>query len=68
MVIFAAEDNGETSVYTAQLTYVSGYSEMLKFEITPTIPVITAGTNSIAIENVESADYYMDWVRCAPGV
>ena len=66
---FAALDavNGETTTYTVQIGYVSGYSEFLTFEITPTVPVISAKNGTVTLTNVQSDDYYIDWVRCAPG-
>ena len=67
---FAALDavNGETTTYTVQVGYVSGYSEFITFDITPTVPVITAGEGTITLTNVQTGGYYLDWVRCAPGV
>ena len=67
---FAALDavNGETTIYTVQIGYASGYTEFVTFEITPTVPVITTTSDSIILSNVQSDLYYLDWVRCAPGV
>ncbi|MBQ7500100.1 MAG: leucine-rich repeat protein, partial [Clostridia bacterium] len=67
---FAALDtvNGETTSYTVQIVYFSGYSEFITFDLTPTVPVITTAKSSIILSNVRSEDYYIDWVRCAPGV
>ena len=67
---FAALDavNGETTTYTVQTGYASGYTEFVTFEITPTVPVITTTSDSIILSNVQSDSYYLDWVRCAPGV
>ena len=69
---FAALDavNGTSTTYTIQVAYVSGYSQFITFEITPTVPVITTTANSITIGNAGSVDgdYYIDWVRVAPGV
>ena len=66
---FAALDavNGETTTYTVQVGYPSGYTEFITFDITPTVPVISTTSNSITLSNVQTADYYLDWVRCAPG-
>ena len=60
--------SGETAVYTVQVTYTSGYNEFITFEITPTVPEINATSDSIILSNVQTEDYYIDWVRCAPGV
>ena len=59
--------NGQTTTYTVQVMYASGYYEFIHFDITPTLPVIAAGSGSITVYNVRTADYYMDWIRCAPG-
>ncbi|MBQ7500512.1 MAG: hypothetical protein IJT91_06425 [Clostridia bacterium] len=69
MAAFAALDavNGETTTYTVQIGYVSGYSEFITFDITPTVPVITTTSDSITLSNVQTSSYYLDWVRCAPG-
>ena len=66
---FAALDavNGESTTYTVQIGYASGYTQFITFEITPTVPTITAGTGTITLTNVQSESYYLDWVRCAPG-
>ena len=66
---FAALDavNGETTTYTVQIGYASGYAEFITFEITPTVPIITTGDGTITLSNVQSDTYYLDWVRCAPG-
>ena len=67
---FAALDaiNGETTTYTVQIGYASGYTEFVTFEITPTVPVITTTSDSIILSNVQTDSYYLDWIRCAPGV
>ena len=66
---FAALDavNGTSTTYTVQVGYASGYSEFITFDITPTVPVITTTSDSITLSNVQTNDYYIDWVRCAPG-
>ncbi|MBQ7500958.1 MAG: hypothetical protein IJT91_08695 [Clostridia bacterium] len=66
---FAALDavNGETTTYTVQIGYASGYTEFVTFGITPTVPTVTAASGSIMITNVQSESYCLDWVRCAPG-
>ncbi|MBQ7500666.1 MAG: hypothetical protein IJT91_07200 [Clostridia bacterium] len=67
---FAALDavNSETTTYTVQIGYASGYTEFVTFDITPTVPGVIGGTATITLTNVQSEDYYMDWVRCAPGL
>ncbi|MBQ7500624.1 MAG: InlB B-repeat-containing protein [Clostridia bacterium] len=66
---FAALDavNGETTTYTVQVGYVSGYSEFVTFDITPTVPTIQTAVGTIVLKNVQTAAYELDWVRCAPG-
>ena len=66
---FAALDaqNGETTAYTVQIVYKSGYTEFVTFDITPAVPVVTTGNGTITLTNVQTGDYYLDWVRCAPG-
>ncbi|MBQ7500543.1 MAG: hypothetical protein IJT91_06580 [Clostridia bacterium] len=59
--------NGTSTTYTAQVTYVSGYSEFITFDITPTVPSIATTNNSIILTNVQNYKYNIDWVRCAPG-
>ncbi|MBQ7499571.1 MAG: hypothetical protein IJT91_01615 [Clostridia bacterium] len=62
---FAALDavNGETTVYTVQIGYASGYSQFITFDIAPTVPTVTAGGDYITLAGVDG----IDWVRCAPG-
>ena len=66
---FAALDaiNGETTTYTVQVGYVSGYVEFITFDITPTLPAITTDDGTITLANVQTDEYYLDWVRCTPG-
>ena len=67
---FAALDavNGTGTVYTAEIRYASGYSELITFTINPTVPVVTASAGTITLANVQTESYYLEWVRCAPGV
>ncbi|MBQ7499976.1 MAG: leucine-rich repeat protein [Clostridia bacterium] len=64
---FAALDAEVGDIYTVQIGYASGYYEFINFTLEPTVPVITTGSGSITIENAMTDDYYIDWVRCAPG-
>ncbi|MBQ7499570.1 MAG: hypothetical protein IJT91_01610 [Clostridia bacterium] len=63
---FAALDavNGETTTYTVQVGYASGYTEFITFGVTPTVPSVYSEKGVIVIENADG----MDWIRCAPGV
>ncbi|MBQ7500441.1 MAG: hypothetical protein IJT91_06070, partial [Clostridia bacterium] len=67
---FAALDavNGETTTYTVQIGYASGYSQFVTFDITPTVPVFTPGAGTITVGNVNTISYHIDWIRCAPGI
>ncbi|MBQ7500421.1 MAG: leucine-rich repeat domain-containing protein [Clostridia bacterium] len=67
---FAAFDESDEigDWFTVQMMYVSGYSQILHFEVRDTRPEVTAGEGTITLTNVQCGDLYtLDWVRCAPG-
>ena len=66
---FAALDavSGETTTYTAQIMFRSGYTVFVTFEVTPTVPVVTVENGAIVIDNAAVGASYMQWVRYAKG-